>query len=192
MSPAAKDHLAMANHGLFRRYLVRRGKYQLSSGRYARLGFFFFFLFFCSVWFFVCFRRRELHGTGAKEHTHNRRKNKGPALFHHDKDQLPPSLPGQVSSRWRQRGMGEREEVKGHSWVGRECQGAGVCRLEGGGGPAGGEGKLTRWHGMWCRAVKGAGLGGRGEGRTPPPPPPVNTPVINGTQEVAWPMCHSK
>lgn len=94
--------------------------------------------------------------------------------------------------------MGEREEVKGHSWVGRECQGAGVCRLEGGGGgPAGGEGKLTRWHGMWCRAAKGAGLGGGvGKGEPPPPPPPpqppVNTPVINGTQEVAWAMCHSK
>lgn len=67
--------------------------------------------------------------------------------------------------------MGEREEVKGHSWVGRECQGAGACRLEAGGGPAGGEGKLTRWHGMWCRAVKGAGIGGEMRGRANSPAP---------------------
>lgn len=46
--------------------------------------------------------------------------------------------------------MGEREEVKGHSWVGKERQGL--------------EGKLTRWHGMWCRAAKGAGMGRAGGG----------------------------
>lgn len=102
-----------------------------------------------------------------------------------------PPLPKQVSSRCRQQGIGEREEVKSHSWTGKKRQGL--------------KGKLTRWHGMWCRAVKGAGMasvweggGGvrlspRGESTSAPsPPPPCNTPVINGTQEVAGPMCHSR
>lgn len=29
--------------------------------------------------------------------------------------------------------------------------------------PVEGGGRLTRWHGMWCRAVKGAGIGEVGE-----------------------------
>lgn len=50
-----------------------------------------------------------------------------------------------------------------------------------------------------CRNGEGAGGGLRVGGEntndpppTPPPPPPVNTPVINGTQEVARAMCHSR
>lgn len=33
--------------------------------------------------------------------------------------------------------------------------------------PVEGGGRLTRWHGMWCRAVKGAGIGEVGERALP-------------------------
>lgn len=104
------------------------------------VGFFYLFIFCSSVWFFSLFSGRgaSRHGCQRDTHTHTRTiaktKTKAPPFFTTIKincvpPSLAPSLPGQVSSRWRQRGMEEREEVKGHSWVGRECQGAGACRL---------------------------------------------------------------